>query len=259
MKDILNIALIQANLLWENTQGNLNYFDKKIESISSDIDVVVLPEMFSTGFSMNPTSLFETMDGVSISWMQKTALKRQLAVVGSLIIKESDTYYNRLIFILPNGEIHTYDKRHLFTYGGEDKVYSSGNKRLTVEYKGWRICPMICYDLRFPVWSRNSDEYDILIFIANWPKPRISAWDTLLKARAIENMCYTIGVNRVGVDGNNLEYIGHSQAIDMLGEEMIHIDNENETVFEVHLDKNKLNESRNRFGFLNDKDSFSIE
>jgi predicted amidohydrolase len=259
MKDILNIALIQANLLWENTQGNLNYFDKKIESISSDIDVVVLPEMFSTGFSMNPTSLFETMDGVSISWMQKTALKRQLAVVGSLIIKESDTYYNRLIFVHPNGEIHTYDKRHLFTYGGEDKVYSSGNERLTLEYKGWKICPMICYDLRFPVWSRNSDEYDILIFIANWPKPRISAWDTLLKARAIENMCYTIGVNRVGVDGNNLEYIGHSQAIDMLGEEMIHIDNENETVFEVHLDKNKLNESRNRFGFLNDKDSFSIE
>jgi omega-amidase len=259
MKDILNIALIQANLLWENTQGNLNYFDKKIERISSDIDVVILPEMFPTGFSMNPTSLFETMDGVSISWMKETAIKKQLAVVGSLIIKERDTYYNRLIFVHPNGEIHTYDKRHLFTYGGEDKVYSSGNERMTLEYKGWKICPMICYDLRFPVWSRNSDEYDILIFIANWPKPRISAWDTLLKARAIENMCYTIGVNRVGVDGNNLEYIGHSQAIDMLGEEMIHIDNENETVFEVHLDKNKLNESRNRFGFLNDKDSFSIE
>jgi len=259
MKDILNIALIQANLLWENTQGNLNYFDKKIESISSDIDIVILPEMFSTGFSMNPEKTSETMEGISVTWMQKTAIKKQLAVIGSLIIKECDNYYNRLIFAHPTGEIYTYDKRHLFTYGGEDKVYSSGNERLIVEYKEWKICPMICYDLRFPVWSRNSDEYDISIFVANWPKPRISAWDTLLKARAIENMCYTIGVNRVGVDGNNLEYIGHSQAIDMLGEEMTSTNIEEEAVLEVALNKNKLRENRNRFRFLNDKDSFSIE
>jgi omega-amidase len=259
MKDILNIALIQANLLWENTQGNLNYFDTKIARISSDIDVVILPEMFSTGFSMNPENASETMEGISVTWMKETAIKKQLAVVGSLIIKEGDTYYNRLIFAHPNGEIHTYDKRHLFTYGGEDKVYSSGSERLIVDYKGWKICPMICYDLRFPVWSRNSDEYDILIYVANWPKPRISAWDTLLKARAIENMCYTIGVNRVGVDGNNLEYIGHSQAVDMLGEEMTPNSIEGEAVLEVHLDKSKLTENRNRFRFLNDKDSFSIE
>ena len=259
MTDILNIALVQADMVWENIQENLNYFDKRIDVISSNVDLVILPEMFSTGFSMNPEKLSESMEGISVSWMKETAIKQHIAIVGSLIIKESKNYYNRLVFALPNGEVHTYDKRHLFTYGGEDKVYESGNEILIVKYKGWKICPMICYDLRFPVWSRNSDEYDVLIFVANWPKPRISAWDTLLKARAIENMCYTIGVNRVGVDGNNLEYIGHSQVIDMLGNELIHIDNEKESVFEVSIDKNKLIKSRNRFGFLNDKDSFSIE
>jgi predicted amidohydrolase len=259
MKDILNIALIQANLEWENKQANINYFNKKVDEISSNIDLVMLPEMFSTGFSMNPTGLFETMDGVSISWMKETALKRQIAIVGSLIIKEGENYFNRLIFTHPNGEIQTYDKRHLFTYGGEDKVYSSGNERLILEYLGWKICPLICYDLRFPVWSRNDVEYDILMYVANWPKARVYAWETLLKARAIENMCYTIGVNRVGVDGNNLEYIGHSQVLDMLGKELIDSGIEKETVFEVSLDKTKLIESRSRFRFLNDKDSFSIE
>ena len=258
MKDILNIVLIQANLEWENSQGNINYFDKKIDAVSSNVDVVVLPEMFSTGFSMKPEKLAETMEGISISWMKEKAIKKQVAIVGSLIIKENESYYNRLIFAHSNGNIETYDKRHLFTYGGEEKVYESGVDRLIVHYKGWKICPMICYDLRFPVWSRNSDDYDVLIFIANWPRPRISAWDTLLKARAIENMSYTIGVNRVGVDGNNLEYIGHSQAIDMLGNELINIDSENEAVFEVSLDKRKLIETRNRFGFLNDTDAFSI-
>ena len=208
---------------------------------------------------MNPEKLSETMEGFSVSWMREKAIKKEIAIVGSLIIEENGNYYNRLIFTKPNGEIHTYDKCHLFTYGGEDKVYSSGNERLIVDYKGWKICPMICYDLRFPVWTRNSDTYDVLIFVANWPKPRISAWDTLLKARAIENMCYTIGVNRVGVDGNNLEYIGHSQVIDMLGNELNAIDNEKEVVFKVSLDKSTLMESRNKFRFLNDKDSFSIE
>ena len=258
MKDILNIALIQANLLWENTQGNLNYFDKKIESISSDIDLVVLPEMFSTGFSMNPTSLFETMDGVSISWMQKTALKRQLAVVGSLIIKEGDNYYNRLIFVYPNGEIHTYDKRHLFTYGGEDKVYSSGNERLTVEYKGWKICPMICYDLRFPVWSRNTQDYDLLIYAANWPKPRISAWDTLLKARAIENMSYVVGVNRCGEDSKGNVYPGHSAIYDSLGN-CISGDLSSLTKnISAFINYQELQEHRKKLSFLEDRDNFDL-
>jgi predicted amidohydrolase len=259
MSNKLKIALVQANLVWENIQENLNYFDEKINKMSSDVDLVILPEMFSTGFSMNPKNHFENMDGDSVSWMKETAIHKQIAVVGSLIIKEEGSYYNRLVFVYPNGEIHTYDKRHLFTYGGEDKVYSSGKERPILEYKGWKIFPLICYDLRFPVWSRNDVEYDILIYVANWPKPRISAWGTLLKARAIENMCYTIGVNRVGVDGNNLEYIGHSQAIDMLGKEMTSKNNQEEIVIEVILDKVKLIESRNKFRFLNDKDSFSIE
>ncbi|PHR69137.1 MAG: amidohydrolase [Lutibacter sp.] len=259
MKDILNIALIQANLVWENSQENLNYFDKKIDKVSSGVDLVVLPEMFTTGFSMNPEKYAEKMEGETVSWIKKLSKEKEIAIVGSLIIKDDNKYYNRLVFVHPNGKIDSYDKRHLFTYGGENKVYSSGNKRLIVEYKGWKICPMICYDIRFPVWSRNNDDYELLIYVANWPKPRISAWDILLKARAIENMCYTIGVNRVGVDGNNIEHVGHSQVIDMLGKEQIYNNLEKEVVFEVSLDKNKLTESRNRFRFLNDKDSFSIE
>jgi len=190
--------------------------------------------------------------------MKYLSEEKNIAIVGSLIIKENGNYYNRLVFAHPNGKIDTYDKRHLFTYGGEDKVYTSGNKRLIVAYKGWKICPMTCYDLRFPVWSRNNDAYDVLLYIANWPKPRISAWDTLLKARAIENMCYTIGVNRVGIDGNKLEYIGHSQAIDMLGKEVI-TSEEKEAIFEIYFDKNLLTKTRNKFQFLNDKDSFSID
>lgn len=259
MSDKLKIALFQSDLIWENIHENINQFDEKINEISSDIDLVILPEMFSTGFSMNPTILFETMNGDSVSWMKNTALKNQVAITGSLIIKEGDNYYNRLFFVYPNGTIETYDKRHLFTYGGEDKVYSSGNERLILDYKGWKFCPLICYDLRFPVWSRNDVDYDVLIYVANWPKPRTFAWDTLLKARSIENMCYTVGVNRVGVDGNNLEYIGHSQVVDMLGNELIDSDNEKEDIYIVTLEKRKLIENRNRFRFLNDKDSFSIE
>ncbi len=259
MQEKLNITIIQSDIVWNNPTENRRIFTKKITSISSTIDIVVLPEMFTTGFSMHPEKSAESMNEKTVLWMRKLAKEQQLAIIGSLIIKEDKKYYNRLIFAHPNGEIDTYDKRHLFTYGGEDKVYITGNKRLIVEYKGWKICPMICYDLRFPVWSRNNDDYDILIYVANWPKPRISAWDTLLKARAIENMCYVIGLNRVGVDANKLEYVGHSQVLDMLGKKLINNDIEKETIFQVPLDKKKLIEIRNKFQFLNDKDSFSIE
>ena len=258
MSDNLKIGLVQADIVWENIQENCNYINKKIDEFSSDVDLVILPEMFSTGFSMHPEKLAESMNGTTVSLIKEIALKKQIAIIGSLIIKEKNDYYNRLIFVHPDGSIETYDKRHLFTYGGEDKVYSSGTERLIVEYKEWKICPLICYDLRFPVWSRNSENFDILIYVANWPKPRTSAWDSLLKARAIENMCYTIGVNRVGVDGNNLEYTGHSQVVDELGKELIDIIKE-ESIIELSLDKNQLKVNRNRFGFLNDKDSFSIE
>ncbi len=259
MQDKLNIALIQSTLVWENPTENRRLFTEKITSVSSNIDIVLLPEMFTTGFSMNPEKFAESMNGGTVLWMQKLAKVEQLAILGSLIIKEEDNYYNRLIFAHPNGQVDTYDKRHLFTYGGEDKVYSSGNKRLIIEYKGWKICPLICYDLRFPVWSRNNDDYDILIYVANWPKPRISAWDVLLKARAIENMCYVIGLNRIGVDGNKLEYIGHSQGFDTLGNEFITSENKIESISEITLNKIKLIETRKKFGFLNDKDSFSIK
>jgi len=254
----LNIAIIQSDIIWENPVENRRNFTKKITKISFSSDVIVLPEMFTTGFSMSPAKLAETMDGKTVNWMKNLSKEKNIAIVGSLIIKENEKYFNRLIFTHPNGKINYYDKRHLFTYGGEDKVYSSGNKRLIVDYKGWKICPMICYDLRFPVWSRNNDDYDVLIYVANWPKPRISAWNTLLKARAIENMCYMIGVNRVGVDGNKLEYIGYSQAIDILGNELI-TSEEREAIFEISCDKKELTATRNKFQFLNDKDSFSIK
>lgn len=258
MQGKLNIVIIQSDIFWENPKENRNVFTKKINAISSITDVVILPEMFTTGFTMQPEKCAELMNGSTVSWMKELSIANHVAIVGGLIIREEEKYYNRLVFIHPNGKVDFYDKRHLFTYGGEEKVYTSGNKRLIVDYKGWKICPLICYDLRFPVWSRNNDDYDVLIYVANWPKPRISAWNTLLKARSIENMCYTIGVNRVGVDRNNLQYIGHSQAINMFGNELI-TSEEKECIFEISCDKNELELTRNKFQFLNDKDSFSIE
>lgn len=258
MRDNLDIALIQFDIVWENPKENRRILTEKINTTSSTTDVVILPEMFTTGFSMNPKELAETIDGKTINWMKNRASEKQVAIIGSLIIKEEEKYYNCLIFAYPNGKIEMYDKRHLFTYGGEDKEYTAGNKRLIVDYKGWKICPMICYDLRFPVWSRYTNDYDILIYIANWPKPRINAWNTLLKARSIENMCYTVGVNRVGVDGNDLAYVGYSQVLDMLGNELVFSENK-DVILEVSLNKNKLIDTRKKFQFLNDKDSFSIK
>ena len=209
MKNELNIVGIQSSIVWEKPEVNLEYFDQQISKLPSTIDLVILPEMFTTGFSMNPTSIAETMQGPSIKWLVTTAKINRMALVGSVAIKENAQYFNRLFFIHPNGHIETYDKRHLFTLAKENDQYTSGEERLIVLYKGWRICPFICYDLRFPVWSRNTDEYDLLVYVANWPSIRINAWDTLLKARAIENMSYCIGVNRVGEDENGYEYNGH--------------------------------------------------
>ena len=258
MDNLLKIASLQVDIIWENPQENIEKYTSMINSISSDIDLIVLPEMFTTGFSMNPSLCAETMEGKSVAWMKTMATQKQIALMGTLAIKQNDLYYNRLIFVHPNGIVETNDKRHLFSYGGEDKVYQSGKERIVIEYKGWRICPLICYDLRFPVWSRNTDDYDLLVYMANWPKPRVFAWDTLLKARAIENMCYTIGVNRVGVDGNNLAYIGHSQTIDMLGSIISTTDENKEDVIESTLDRKGLIATRNKFQFLVDRDDFEI-
>jgi predicted amidohydrolase len=253
----MKIALIQAPLLWENPIQNRNYFEEKINAITENVDLIVLPEMFTSGFTMNPKAVAEPMQGETVLWLQALAKAKNAAISGSLVIQENGKCYNRLVFVFPSGEVKTYDKKHLFTLAGEDKIYTSGTEKIIIEYKGFKICPLICYDLRFPVFARNTEDYDVLIYVANWPIPRINAWDALLKARAIENMCYTIGVNRIGEDPNKHNFPGHSQAIDFLGNYLIE-PQENEGVFITNLDKNALLESRQKLGFLNDRDVFKI-
>ena len=258
MQKELKVALVQSDLVWESTKENRINFSKKLDSISEDIDLIVLPEMFSTGFTMQPERVFETMQGETVAWMKKEASLKNSAITGSLAVKENDRYYNRLLFVFPEGEIQVYDKRHTFTLAGEDKVYTAGSKKLLVAYKGWKICPMICYDLRFPVWSRNVENYEILMYVANWPKQRIAAWDALLKARAIENMSYCIGVNRVGFDANNYEYCGHSAAYDVLGSKIAGLEPGQDGIEIITLTKNHLKKYREKLQFLNDRDHFSL-
>lgn len=253
----MKIALIQTNIIWENPNENRRLLQQKINAISQYIDLIVLPEMFTSGFTMHPKNVTETMQGETILWLKNLAKAKNSAITGSLVICENGNYYNRLVFVFPSGEIQYYNKRHLFTLAGEDKVYNSGKEKLIVEYKGFKICPLICYDLRFPVFARNKEDYDVLIYVANWPKIRINAWDILLKARAVENMSYAIGVNRVGTDNNNHHYNGHSQAIDCLGNYILE-PQETEAVFIVELDKNQLLETRKKLAFLNDKDNFEL-
>jgi len=259
MQKSLNIAMIQTNLVWEDREQNRKNFSEKIYAISQEVDLIILPEMFSTGFTMNPASVAETMEGETIVWLKDIAKEKHTAITGSLIIKEDDNYYNRMVFVFPEGEIKTYDKRHTFTLAGEDKVYTAGKKNLIIDYKGWRICPLICYDLRFPVWARNIENYDLLIYVANWPKPRINAWNTLLQARAIENMSYCIGVNRIGLDANGHEYTGNSAVYDGLGAQISTI-KPNEDVTEIiRLSKEDLLNTREKFRFLDDKDDFTLK
>ena len=257
--DKLKVAFIQSDLAWENPKQNRINFSQKIDSIKESVDLIILPEMFSTGFTMNPESVAETMQGDTVKWMQELATKKQVAITGSVIISEDDKYYNRLLFVDPSGEFETYDKRHTFTLAGEDKVYTAGTDKLIVNYKGWKICPLICYDLRFPVWARNTENYDVLLYVANWPKPRINAWDILLKARAIENMCYCIGVNRVGLDSNNYEYSGNSAVYDVLGEKISNITSNKEETDIVVLYKNHIKTNREKLQFLNDRDKFNLK
>jgi len=253
----MKIALLQTSLDWENPLENRSHLSQKITGFLEEVDLIILPEMFSSGFTMNPKAVGETMKGETIAWLQHLAKAKNCAITGSLIIKEKGNFYNRLVFVFPDGKMQHYDKRHLFSLAGEDKIYTAGKEKLIVEYKGFKICPLICYDLRFPVFARNVEDYDVLLYVANWPKIRTNAWDILLKARAVENMCYTIGVNRTGVDGNNHEYIGHSQAVDFLGNYIIQ-PHETEGVFIVELDKKKLDETRNKLAFLDDKDEFKL-
>lgn len=254
----MKIALIQSSLAWQNPEKNRKKLGEKINAISEHVDLIVLPEMFTSGFTMEPNIVAETMQGETIVWLKHLAKAKNVAITGSLVITENDNFYNRLVFVFPSGEVQFYDKRHLFTLAGEDEIYTAGKQKLIVEYKGWKICPLICYDLRFPVFARNVEEYDALIYVANWPKTRINAWDSLLKARAIENMSYTIGVNRIGEDDNKHEYNGHSQVVNFLGEYLME-PIEEKGIFIVELNKAELLLARKKFIFLKDRDSFVLK
>ncbi|MNS04017.1 2-oxoglutaramate amidase [compost metagenome] len=254
----MKVALIQSSIVWENPKLNRKYYEETINGIVGSVDLIVLPEMFTTGFTMNPQLVSETMQGETVVWLQTLAKAKKSAITGSLIIEENGQFFNRLVFVFPSGEMQYYDKKHLFTLAGEDRIYSRGRKKNIIDYLGWKICPLVCYDLRFPVFSRNTEDYDLLLYVASWPKPRINAWDILIRARAVENMCYTIGVNRNGLDNNNFEYIGHSQVVDFLGNYVLE-PQETEGVFMVELSKEKMIETRNKLGFLNDRDSFELK
>ena len=261
----LTISTIQTDLHWESKEANLRMLEEKISSLYQKTEIIILPEMFTTGFSMKPELLAETMDGPALHWMKKMSAENRVILTGSLIIEEDKKYFNRLIWMMPNGEYGYYDKRHLFGYAEEDKHYSAGSKRLIVSVKGWKLNMMVCYDLRFPVWARQSPvkdkspayEYDVLLYVANWPDRRSHAWKTLLCARAIENQCYVVGVNRVGTDGNDIYYSGNSLVIDPLGEVLYHMADE-EDIFTITLSKERLEEVRTKFPFLKDADRFSL-
>ena len=258
----LSFSIIQTNLFWEDKGANLTHLEQKIMGIESYTEIIVLPEMFSTGFSMQPEIHAETMDGPTIDWMRRLSETKKAIITGSLIIKEEDKFYNRLIWMLPNGELGYYDKRHLFAFAGEDQHYTAGNKRLIASVKGWKINLQICYDLRFPVWARQTkgteSEYDVLLYVANWPEKRNHAWKTLLTARAIENQCVTIGVNRVGLDGNNNAHSGDSLIVGPLGEVLYHCAYE-EDVFNITLQKEEITNARSQFPFWKDADFFHIQ
>ena len=256
MEETLKIALVQTELVWENPERNRDHFAKIIENIPIDVNLIILPEMFTTGFTMNPENIAPSEGEKTVAWMKELAAKKNMAITGSTVFFEDDNYTNRLFFILPNGQVSRYDKRHTFTLAGEDQVYRAGNDKLIVDYMGFKICPMICYDLRFPVWARNVENYDILIYVANWPKLRIDAWDTLLKARAIENMAYCIGVNRVGQDDAGYAYSGHSGAYDALGNQLVF--SEKEVVLYTTLSKGHIKDQRNKLKFLDDRDKFNL-
>ncbi|OUD36306.1 nitrilase family protein [Flavobacterium sp. FPG59] len=254
----MKIAFIQAPLSWENPNENRVYFESIINEIQLDVQIIVLPEMFTSGFTMNPERVAEGMQGETLTWLKQLASSRNCAFMGSLVITEDDHFFNRFVFVAPTGKVEYYDKKHLFTLSGENIAYVAGKEKYIIDYLGWKICPLICYDLRFPVFSRNTEDYDLLVYVASWPKTRVNAWDILLQARAVENMCYVVGVNRLGADGNGYEYVGHSQAVDFLGH-YLQEPTQIEGSFVVTLNKEKLVETRQKLGFLNDRDVFEIK
>ncbi|MDW7695560.1 amidohydrolase [Flammeovirgaceae bacterium SG7u.111] len=257
--DILKVTLIQTELYWESPSANLAHLEELIWGNRLETDLIILPEMFTTGFTMNAAKLAEPMNLSTFKWMAQMAKQTGACMVGSYIVKEKGEFFNRLVWMQPNGNYSTYDKRHSFRMAKEHEVYSAGTERLVVELKGWKISPLICYDLRFPVWSRNNSEdmYDLLLYVANWPQRRQSAWQTLLPARAVENLAYSIGVNRIGEDGNRIAYGGGSQVCDYLGNRLADLQEE-ELVKTVELDGAKLQRYREKFPAQLDADKFEI-
>ncbi len=259
MTENLKITTIQTNLFWEDKDKNISNLEQKIKTVNEDTDIIILPEMFSTGFSMLPEQFAEKMSGKTVEWMKQMAYSKSVLLIGSVIIEEDKKYFNRLLALYPNGNIKYYDKRHLFTPGGEHKKYSRGNRAVIIEYKGWRINPLICYDLRFPVWSRSKKNYDVQIYIANWPQKRHNHWTTLLQARSIENQAYVVGVNRIGTDGNGYEHSGDTAVFDPWGEKISTTkanEEKNETLI---LKKETLLKVRKLLPTLNDADKFEIQ
>jgi len=255
----LKVTIIQSNLIWEDFETNLIKFSEKIDNIIEETDLIVLPEMFSTGFSMNPEKFPKTLATDVIDWMTKKAKQKNAVITGSVIFGEHQNFYNRLIWMKPNGSYEFYDKRHLFSFAGEDKYYKAGNKKLICTIGKWRIRPLICYDLRFPVWSRNENDYDVILYTANWPERRIEAWDVLLKARAIENQSYVVAVNRVGDDANGISHSGSSQIICPKGEVIANMLPFEENTKTIELNYSELIDFRTKFRVSDDADDFEVK
>ncbi|HNZ42888.1 MAG TPA: amidohydrolase [Bacteroidales bacterium] len=259
----LNITIVQSDLAWEQVQKNLDTFDKKLEGLKNKQDVVVLPEMFATAFTMNVGDFGGNMDSPVITWMKEKAEALNSAITGSFIYKEKDVFYNRLVWMNPDHNFETYDKRHLFRFGGENNFFKAGKQKIVVEHKGWRVFPLICYDLRFPVWSKNklvneNYQYDVLIYVANWPETRKQHWKTLLQARAIENLCYVVGVNRIGCDGRGTRHSGNSLIISPRGEILHELADNTEEVITMVLSGAELLHYRQKFNVAPDWDDFRI-
>lgn len=258
MESQLTLTALQTNLFWEDKQKNLAHLSKAIVNLPKS-DLVILPEMFTTGFTMQAKQFAESMEGPTVQWMQELAERNHTAIAGSTIIAEGEKIYNRFLFVTPTGEVQFYDKRHTFTLAGEGKAYATGDNDGLIDYKGWKICLRVCYDLRFPVWGRNTSDYDVLIYTANWPHKRIAAWDALLQARAIENMSYCVGVNRIGTDGSDLYYPGHTAIYDFMGEKAGATIAETPDHTTLIMDREKMLLARKKLNFLNDRDNFIIQ
>jgi predicted amidohydrolase len=264
----MKVTLIQTELFWEDRKKNLAHFDKLINSLKEKTDLIVLPEMFPTGFTMSPETQAEPWNGEALGWLKQKAKEKQCVITGSVAVEDGGKYYNRLFWVEANGDFKTYDKRHLFRMAKEEQHYAPGDKKLITTIDGWKICPLVCYDLRFPVWSRNrfkktSDtsceaEYDVLIYVANWPEVRNYPWKQLLVARAIENQCYVVGLNRIGKDGNGYAHSGDSVVINPRGEIISKTKANEESIETVELDRNYLEEYRKVFPVGLDIDDFEL-